>query len=176
METALQWPWGWRFGVWAAWDPHVQFSMREFCFYVLVICCRLIGFLCFLWGEALLLLFWIRVLLYRDQSGLETTMQHRLASNSRQPSFLSLPSAGIRHHIWFFVLVWFGFWDSSPSYTPTQNLLPTSRMLRLQACFTMIKTPGLFIYLHLFGFVFCCVLFGGYDLECERRSANNLQH
>lgn len=39
-----------------------------------------------------------------------------------------------------------------------------------------LKTPGLFIYLHLFGFVFCCVLFGGYDLECEWRSANNLQH
>lgn len=115
--------------------------------------------LCFSWGEVLLLLFWIRVLLYRDQSGLETTMQPRLSSNSRQPSFLSLPSAGISHHIWFFVLVWFGFWDSNPSYTPTQNLLPTSRMLRLQACFTMIKkkTPGLFIYLHWFCFLLCFV-------------------
>lgn len=79
-------------------------SQWEFYFYVLVICCCLIGVLCFLWGEVLLLLFWIRVLLYRDQSGLETTMQPRPASNSRQPSFLSLPSAGISHHIWFFVL------------------------------------------------------------------------
>lgn len=31
-------------------------------------------------------------------------------------------------------------------------------------------------YLPLFGFVFCCILFGGYDLECEWKSANNLRH
>lgn len=74
-------------------------------------------------------------------------MQPRPASNSRQPSFLSLPSAGISHHIWFFG---FFFCDSSSSYAPTQNLPPTSRMLRLQACDKNSRSS----YLHLFGFVF----------------------
>lgn len=174
METALQWPWGWRLGVWAAWDPHVQFSMREFCFYVLVICCRLIGGLMFLVGGGFIVVLNQGLTLQRPV----WPRNHYATQAGLELKATLLPQPPKCWHKLPYLIFCFGLVFE----TAAQTTLQLKTFSLLLECWdyrhvsAWLKTPSLFIYLHLFGFVFCCVLFGGYDLECEWRSANNLQH